>query len=133
MTEVRRCPYCNAEAGNGPHTGCLGLFREVMATPADAPPEVAGTERIRQYSLVRLLGRGGMGEVWKAWDHVLARWVALKFLIGSADRDAARFQREARLAARLRHPNIAAVYEVGEDKGRSFIAMDYVEGGTLAS
>ncbi|MBV8878421.1 MAG: serine/threonine protein kinase, partial [Planctomycetaceae bacterium] len=136
MGELRRCPFCNAEVGDGPHTACGGLFRELMSPAGDVPPEVAeaerrGADRIRQYLLVRLLGRGGMGEVWKAWDGVLARWVALKFVTGAGD--PALFQREARMAARLRHPHIAAVYEVGDDDGRSFIAMDFVEGDTLAA
>src|SRR3954468_19635285 len=116
MTEIRRCPFCSAEVGDGPHTGCAGLFRELMTSGGELPADVAeadaaGAERVRQYTLVRLLGRGGMGEVWKAWDRVLARWVAMKFVPGSDEQDAARFRREARMAARLRHPNIAAVYE----------------------
>ncbi len=69
------------------------------------------------------LGAGGMGEVWKAWDTQLSRWVALKFLTGGDRDEIARFKREAETAARLSHPNIAAVYDVGEAGGRPFIAM----------
>ncbi len=63
------------------------------------------------------LGVGGMGEVWKAWDAELSRWVALKFLRGGNDEEIARFKREAQVAGRLTHPNIAAIYEVGEADG----------------
>ena len=77
-----------------------------------------------------------MGEVWKAWDTQLSRWVALKFLKGGEDEDVARFLREAQAAAGLSHPNIAGVYEVGEVGGasegrRPFIAMQFVDGTTL--
>jgi tetratricopeptide (TPR) repeat protein len=72
-----------------------------------------------------------MGEVWKAYDTALARWVALKFLKGGDEEEIARFRREAQTAGRLHHPNIAAIYEVNEDQGRHYIAMQYVEGQTL--
>jgi serine/threonine-protein kinase len=72
-----------------------------------------------------------MGDVWKAWDSELARWVALKFLRGADDQETARFRREAQLAGRLSHPNITAVYEVLDVDGRPCIAMQYVEGRTL--
>ncbi len=74
-----------------------------------------------------------MGEVWKAWDPELNRWVALKFVKVAAADDLARFEREARLAARLTHPHIAAIYEFGDDSGSRFIAMQYIEGRTLRS
>ncbi len=77
------------------------------------------------------LGAGGMGEVWKAWDSELNRWVALKFLKGASDSDEiARFRREAQLAARLGHPNIAAIYafEAGD---KPYLAMQFVDGRTL--
>jgi len=71
-----------------------------------------------------LLGRGGFGEVWKARDEKLQRWVALKVLKAHEPEDLRRFQREAQTAASLSHPNIAAIYEVGPD----WIAMQLVEG-----
>ncbi len=77
-----------------------------------------------------------MGEVWLAWDTELGRWAALKFLKdgdASTTDDLARFKREAQMAAKLSHPHIASVYEVGESAGRHFIAMQYVEGQTLRS
>jgi len=72
-----------------------------------------------------------MGEVWKAWDTELCRWVALKFLNGGDDEEIARFKREAHTAGRLSHPNIAAIYEVGESDGRHWIAMQFIPGQTL--
>jgi len=80
---------------------------------------------------VAKLGAGGMGEVWRAWDRELGRWVALKFLRGGDPEEIARFKREAQVAGRLTHPNICAIYEAGEDRGEHFIAMQYVEGETL--
>ncbi len=78
-----------------------------------------------------MLGSGGMGEVWKAWDPDLRRWAALKFLTKQLPEEHARFRSEAQMAAKLAHPNIAAIYEVGEHEGRPFIAMQFVEGRTL--
>ena len=95
--------------------------------PATAP---AG-ERIGKFVRVAKLGTGGMGEVWKAWDVELSRWVALKFLRGGNDDELARFRREAQMAGRLSHPNIAAIYEIGDVAGRPFIAMQLVDGRTL--
>jgi tetratricopeptide (TPR) repeat protein len=74
-----------------------------------------------------------MGEVWRAWDTKLNRWVALKFLKGGNDEEIARFQREAQAAGKLTHSNITAIYEVGEDQGKHYIAMQYVDGQTLRS
>ena len=79
------------------------------------------------------LGRGGMGLVYLARQTALDRLVALK-VIRQVDADAPlrhRFLAEARAAARLRHPNIAQVFEVGENAGRPFFSMEYCEGGSL--
>src|SRR5579862_7310163 len=86
---------------------------------------------VNQYVLATMLGQGGMGQVWKAWDQKLSRWTALKFLTLNDPSSQKRFEREAKLAARLRHPNICAIYEVGQDKGRHFIAMEFVDGVPL--
>jgi len=88
-------------------------------------------ERIDGFVCTERLGAGGMGEVWKAWDTTLARWVALKFVRGTDPAEIDRFAREARLAARLAHPNIAAIYAFGERDGRPYIAMQFVNGRTL--
>jgi eukaryotic-like serine/threonine-protein kinase len=95
-----------------------------------AAPRFAG-----RYELLRPLGHGAMATVELAHDAVLDRPVAVKRLAENLARDEdlrRRFLREARLAARLSHPNVVRVFDVGEDGGRPFIAMEYVEGGTLA-
>ncbi len=100
---------------------------------APQPPEVASAPSESQFGkFVRTekLGAGGMGEVWRAYDTQLGRWVALKSLKGG-DEDLARFKREAHLAGQLSHPNICAIHEVGEDRGQHFIAMQFVPGETL--
>jgi tetratricopeptide (TPR) repeat protein len=90
-------------------------------------------KNLGKYVKVARVGAGGMGEVWKAWDRELHRWVALKFLKHDAPEELERFRREAQTAAQLNHPNIAAVYEVGESSGKPFIAMQFVAGVTLGS
>jgi eukaryotic-like serine/threonine-protein kinase len=95
----------------------------------------AVTRIVGRYELVRPLGHGAMATVDLAHDVELDRPVALKRLAENLGRDKdlrRRFLREARLAARLAHPNVVRVFDVGEDDGRPFIAMEYVEGETLA-
>jgi len=89
---------------------------------------------VGRYVLVREIARGGMGTVYEALDPELKRRIAIKVLHGEiADaRTVARLHREASIAARLQHPNIVAIHEVGTHEGRHFIAMDYVDGRTLA-
>ncbi|HZE96000.1 MAG TPA: protein kinase [Planctomycetota bacterium] len=104
---------------------------------AALPPEVAraadaGGNQVGKFVKVHAIGAGGMGEVWSAWDTELRRWVALKFLNSQSRDEALRFEREAQTAAKLSHPNIAAVFAVGEDGGRPYIAMQLVRGRTLA-
>jgi tetratricopeptide (TPR) repeat protein/predicted Ser/Thr protein kinase len=85
------------------------------------------------YKLLQKVGSGGMGEVWKARDLQLGRHVAIKYLRAIAsDEDLARFRREAETSSRLNHPGITRIFTVGQEQGRSFIVMQYVEGRTLA-
>lgn len=85
-----------------------------------------------RYRIESKLGAGAMGEVYKAYDPGLARYVALKFLRGDDPEMLARFQQEARAQARLENKNICKVYEVGDADGRPFIAMQYIAGQTLS-
>ncbi len=98
------------------------------------PPE-SSAPQIQGYDILKEIGRGGMGVVFKARHRQLDRFVALKMLLEgpfSKPEHARRFLVEAKASARLQHPGIVQIYEVGQHEGRPFLAFEYIDGGTLA-
>jgi hypothetical protein len=111
-------------------------YDETAELPASDQPAAGGGDHpsaIGRFVVRGRLGEGGMGVVLDAWDPALARRVAIKLVRADADSVAyhARLVREAAAMARVEHPNVVRVYEVGSDRGRTFVAMELVEGTTL--
>ena len=103
-----------------------------LETPRFSP----GTVLAKRYRIVGLLGRGGMGEVYRADDLKLGQPVALKFLPAEVEKDRARLDRflnEVKIARQVAHPNVCRVYDVGEFEGQHYLSMEYVDGEDLAS
>ncbi|HLF92390.1 MAG TPA: serine/threonine-protein kinase, partial [Planctomycetota bacterium] len=127
-----------------PRTATGGGVRS-YAPMKNAPKEVqeAAKDEKRvfgKYILVKELGRGGAGVVYLAWDTTLAQYVALKFIrdqdlsdtsTSTGSQAVEDFQREARMSAKLRHPNIIRIYELGSMSNKYYLSMDYIEGGSL--
>lgn len=116
-----QCPDCGLVAIDSND----GLTRSLPATILQTPPHA-----VAHFTLLRVLGQGGFGEVWLARDNNLAREVALK-LPATQGPEMASLLYEAKTAASLRHPHIVSVYEVGTDHERIFIASEYIDGVTL--
>ncbi|HEX9918342.1 MAG TPA: serine/threonine-protein kinase, partial [Pyrinomonadaceae bacterium] len=97
---------------------------------------VAGTVLANRYRIVGLLGRGGMGEVFKAEDIKLNQTVALKFLPDRLEKDSSalsRFHSEVRVARQVSHPNVCRVFDIGESDSRHFLSMEFIDGDDLSS
>jgi len=136
-----KCPDCGHHFEIDPsvdvHVLCpscgRGLALPPSVTGAAGPPSLVG-QKLGDYEVIELLGRGGMGAVYKARQLSLDRPVALKVLDVAISADASfieRFTREARAAAAVSHPNIIEVYAIGQDGGREFIAMEFVDGESV--
>src|SRR5947199_9393221 len=111
-----------------PHKAGVG---EPSESPEDGGVAAAPLEQLGDYRIIREVGRGGMAVVYEAEQESLGRHVALKVLLTHTrldPRQAARFQREARAAARLHHTNIVPVYGVGEQDGGHYYVMQYIPG-----
>ena len=133
---------------NSPDTGAMDedeIEDRTLPTEKSAPgkferpeggPPVSGElplpQRLGRYRLLHRLGQGGMGMVYAAEDESLGRRIAVKTITSVDDSSRERFRREARAAAGVNHPNVCQVYEIGEDAGQMFIAMELLEGESLA-
>jgi protein kinase-like protein/zinc ribbon protein len=135
----RFCPHCGASAdaiafdATRTSAASRGLSASV---PSDHGRFLPGTMLGDRYRVVGLLGRGGMGEVYRADDLKLGQAVALKFLPEVVESDPARLQRflnEVKIARQISHPNVCRVYDVGAVDGQHFLSMEYVDGEDLAS
>ena len=123
LRELRRA-HDSAEVSALDPSGPLPPVR----TDVPLPP----TPRLHEFECTRRIGRGGMGELWEAYDHALKRVVALKLLPHGAlagEREIARFQREAVASARVRHDGVVAIFKAGSDQGLHYIAQELVAGG----
>lgn len=159
------CPSCGLEAAESSRfcAACGAALMSASVATVTTPPSAAylrppsfskggapppsgetfdeggftpGTLLAGRYRIVGLIGRGGMGEVYRAQDLKLGQPVALKFLPETMQRDPARLERflgEVRIARQVSHPNVCRVYDVGEADGRHFLSMEFVDGEDLAS
>jgi serine/threonine-protein kinase len=113
-----------------------GSGRLLQSQTADEGRFLPGTLIAERYRIIGLLGRGGMGEVYRATDLTLSQPVALKFLPETAGADQmalARFYNEVRIARQVSHPNVCRVYDVGQLNGQPYLSMEYIDGENLAS
>ena len=145
------CPQCAREVQNGWHV-CPACAAPLLGAKSGRETETvfsqpssssgieegrfpAGTVLAGRYRVLGLLGRGGMGEVYRAHDQILNQAVALKFLAGARLGEAAltRFRNEVRIARQVSHPNVCRVYDIGEIEGQHYLSMEYMDGEDLNS
>jgi serine/threonine-protein kinase len=133
------CPFCAAPLGELSRASTVSMPAKYGQTSSDSLDEgrfPVGTTLSERYRILGLLGRGGMGEVYRANDLKLGQPVALKFLpessAGNRER-IARFHAEVRIARQVSHPNVCRVYDIGEIDGSVFLSMEYIDGEDLRS
>ena len=148
MAEMTRCPRCGSEYAADAREGLCPqcLLKAALGNLTDDPENSPSpsrfslpsleelTARFPHLDLISLLGKGGMGAVYKARQKGLDRLVALKILLGDVGRDPTfteRFAREARVLARLRHPGIVAIHDFGQVNELCYFVMEYVDGPNL--
>ncbi len=137
QADVRFCGACGSPVPGGADvTRDASPTRRPTPTPAAREQFEAGTVIAGRYRLLTPIGRGGMGEVYRAEDTTLGQPVALKFLSPSLSSDPARLQAfhdEVSLARQVSHPNVCRVYDIGRSDGTHFLTMEYIDGEDLAS
>src|SRR5215469_14085211 len=152
MATAARCPSCARESAGGSFctwcaaplnaasaetavlTAAVSASRVTSTSTVDEGRFLPGTVLSGRYRIAGLLGRGGMGEVYRATDLTLGQAVALKFLpetLARDDRALARFYNEVRIARQVTHPNVCRVYDVGQVQNLHYISMEFVDGEDL--
>src|SRR5512134_3760527 len=118
--------------GRSSRRGVLRRILDGLSPGRGETPAPGGSRRLGRYRILHRLGQGGMGVVFAAEDTSLGRRVAVKTIAEPDESARKRFRREARAAAGVNHPHVCQVYEIGEDNGQLFIAMELLAGEPLA-